>query len=299
LRDYNQPDWTQEQLQCTPKGQVMLMPGERSVFQINADTAASLKTTRGKAWGELYEDAKRQLIRDTIGAQSADTLPEAKVEVTGRIERDSGTIQKLVLNAETGLQLPALLFEPRKPNGKAVLYLHGTSMKEDAAPGGAIDALVKQGYLVLAAELRGIGETETGLRKRGFGAGRFGRDNLETLTAYLMGKSYVGMRTDDVRRWTRFLKAKVAEVQLVAAGEAVIPALHAAALDREAFHSITLRQMIPSWQSLMMADETFDQLVNTVHGVLRHYDLPDLIEMVGRDRVTVVDPVDGMGRPVK
>jgi dienelactone hydrolase len=299
LRDYNQPDWTQEQLQCTPKGQVRLMPGERSVFQINADAAASLKTTRGKTWVELYEDAKRQLIRDTIGAQSADTLPEAKVEVTGRIDHESGTIQKLVLNAETGLQLAALLFEPRKPNGKAVLYLHGSSMKEDAAPGGAIDALVKQGYLVLAAELRGIGETETGLRKRGFGAGRFGRDNLETLTAYLMGKSYVGMRTDDVRRWTRFLKAKAAEVQLVAAGEAAIPALHAAALDREAFHSITLRQMIPSWQSLMVADETFDQLVNTVHGVLRHYDLPDLIEMVGRDRVTVVDPVDGMGRPVK
>lgn len=299
LRDYNQPDWTQEQLQCTPKGQVMLMPGERSVFQINAEKAAALAVSRVKEWGELYDDAKKQVIRETTGAQSANALPEAKVEAAGRLERDSGVIQKLVLNAEDGLQLPALLFEPRKPNGKAVLYLHGTSMKEDAAPGGPVDSLVKQGCVVLAAELRGIGETETGLRKRGFGAGRFGRDNLETLTAYLMGRSYVGMRTDDVRRWARFLKTKTAEVQLVAVGEAAIPALHAAALDREAFHSTTLRRMIPSWQSLMQADETFDQLVNTVHGVLRHYDLPDLIEMAGRDRVTIVDPVDGMGKPVK
>lgn len=299
LRDYNQPDWTQEQLQCTPKGQVMLVPGERSVFQINAEKAASLENGRSKACTVLDDTLKRQLVRETIGARSGDALPEGKVEAVGRIERGGSVIRKLVLNAEEGLQLPALLFEPRKPNGRAVLYLHGASMKEDAAPAGPIDALVKQGYTVLSAELRGIGETETGLRKRGFGAGRFGRDNLETLTAYLMGRSYVGMRTDDVRLWERFLKKKAEEVQLVAVGEAAIPALHAAALDREAFHSITLRRMIPSWQSLMMADETFDQLVNTVHGVLRHYDLPDLIEMAGRDRVTIVDPVDGMGRPVK
>jgi len=299
LRGYNQPDWTQEQLQCTPKGQVLLMPGERSVFQINAETSASLETTRSKVWRELDEDAKLLFIRESIGARSSGALPEAKVEVTGRIERESSTIQKLVLDAEAGVRLPALLFEPQNPNGKAVLHLHGTSMKEDAAADGPIDLLVKQGYLVLAAELRGIGETETGLRKRGFGAGRFGRDNLETLTAYLMGRSYVGMRTGDARLWLRFLKNKAAEVQLVAVGKAAIPALHAAALDRAAFTSITLREMIPSWQSLMAADETFDQLVNTVHGVLKHYDLPDLIEFVGRDRVVIVDPVDGMGRPMR
>jgi hypothetical protein len=39
--------------------------------------------------------------------------------------------------------------------------------------------------------------------------------------------------------------------------------------------------------------------VNTVHGVLRHYDLPELIEMAGKDRVTLIEPADGMGRAVK
>ncbi len=299
LRGYNQPDWTPEQLQCTPKGQVLLMPGERSVFQINAETAASLKTARSKEWSELYDDAKRQLIRETIGLESKTAIANAQPETIGKIEREDCTIHKLALTAATGLQLPALMFEPTKPSGKATLYLHGTSLKQDAAPGGPIDALVKQGHVVLAAELRGIGETETGLRKKGFGAGKFGRDNLETLTAYLMGKSYVGLRTGDVQHWTRFLKSKAADVQLIAIGEAAIPALHAAALDRDAFTSITLRQMIPSWQSLMVSDETFDQLVNTVHGVLKHYDLPELIELAGKDRVTLIELVDGMGRAMK
>jgi len=37
--------------------------------------------------------------------------------------------------------------------------------------------------------------------------------------------------------------------------------------------------------------------VNIVHAALRHYDLPDLVDMVGRGKVTILDPVDGMGRP--
>src|SRR5690606_30032758 len=113
------------------------------------------------------------------------------------------------------------------------LYLHGVSMKADAAPGGPIDHLVKQGHVVLAAELRGIGETETGHDKREWGKGRFGPDNLEIFLAYLMGKSFVGMRTEDAHQWLRYLKegsltnGKPSELHLVAVGEAAIPALHA------------------------------------------------------------------------
>ena len=279
LRALTVPDWTPGQLQCTPKGQVLLMPGERSVFQINEDTATSLRKSRESIWSGMDDVAKRTTIRETIGARADDTVPV--VEKLGIIERESCTITKFAIPVEDGVKLPALLFVPKKPGGKATLYLHGTSMKTDAAPGGPIEQLVQQGHIVLAAELRGIGETETGLRRKAFGAGRFGRDNLEILTAYLMGKSYVGMRTEDVGRWTRVLKTMADEVHLLAIGEAAIPALHAAALDRDAYKSTTFREMIPSWESLVSATEAVDQSVNTVHGVLRHYDLPDLRKMVG------------------
>jgi hypothetical protein len=122
---------------------------------------------------------------------------------------------------------------------------------------------------------------------------------LEILTAYLIGKSYVGMRTDDVRSWTRFLKRRADTLSLIATGEATIPALHAAAIERDAFSKITLRRMIPSYRSLVGADETFDQTVNVIHGVLRHYDLPDLIQLVGRERVIIEEPVNGMGHPAQ
>lgn len=285
LRELSKPDWTPEQLQCTPKGQVRLLPGERSVFQINAETAAKLKTSRESGLGP-------QTIRETIAA--AETISPPQVESIAKITREGFTIEKLALKAENAFQLPALLYSPAKPNGDAILYLHGESMLKDSQ---AIEQLVKAGNVVLAAELRGIGETETGLRRKSFGAGRFGRDNLEILTAYLMGKSFVGMRTDDVRSWAHFLKSKAARIDLIATGEAAIPALHAAALEPDAFRKITLRRMIRSYETLVGEGETHDQTVNLVHGILRHYDLPDLIQLVGKDRVTLEQPVDGMGRP--
>jgi hypothetical protein len=299
LRAYNQPDWTQEQLQCTPKGQTLLMPGERSVFHINADTAVSLKKARTAKWRGLSDDDKRKLVRETIGARSPGALPAPKVGTIAKIERDGYAIHKLVLTVGERLRLPALAFVPAKPAGPATLYLHGVSMAQDAAPGGPIEALVKQGHIVLAAELRGIGETETGHDKRDYGYGRFGRDNQEIFLAYLSGKSFVGMRTEDVAVWTRVLGSfKPTELHVVAIGEAAIPALHAAALAPDAFRAVTLHRMIPSWEKVVRATETFDQAINVVHGALKHYDLPDLVELAGANKVTQQEPVDVVGQTV-
>ncbi|MBL9151432.1 MAG: hypothetical protein JNK37_03060 [Verrucomicrobiales bacterium] len=301
LREWNQPDWTQEQLYCTPKGQVLLMEGERSVFDINAAAAADLKKTRASVWSGLSEEARRSLVEKVVG--SNETLPDPETREAGEVPRDGYTIRKLVLPVDEGLSLPALAFVPEKPAVTATLYLHGTSMAADAAPGGPIEALVRQGHLVLAAELRGIGETETGIGKNEFGKGRFGPDNLDLWTAYLMGKSYVGMRTADARAWTRVLRRLAGEkapLHLVASGEAAIPALHAAALDGAPFADVRLTGMLPDWESLVGAGETHNQFVNIVHGALRHYDLPDLVPLAGGpERVEISDPVGAMGRSAR
>ncbi len=302
LRALAQPDWSDAELQVTEEGQVLLRPGERSVFEINAETAARLKAERARTWAGLDAAGKRELVRATIGDER--DPDKGTLNTVGELRRGELAIRKLVLKVSPGLPLPALAFVPGKPNGRAVLYLHGESMKADAGPGGPIEALAREGCLVLAAELRGIGETETGFRRRAFGAGRFGRDNLEVLTAYLVGKSYAGMRAADVEAWAEALKSGVLgiefdAVELRATGETTIPALHAAALNPELFSSVTLRRMIPSWEAVVSAPETHDQAVNMVHGVLRHYDLTDLVDLAGEAKVRVEERVDGMGRGIE
>ncbi len=288
MREWNRPDWPQEQLQCTPKGQALLMEGERSVFDINAEIAVNLRESRAAKWKALSEAEKRVLIAEVIGSGAGEDFPLPESRDSGVIERDGYTIRKLTMVIDADLSVPALAFVPAKPATAATLYLHGASMKADAAPGGPIEALVNTGHLVLAAELRGIGETEAGIGKTEFGKGRFGPDNLEILTAYLMGKSFTGMRTRDTRAWTMVLRKLAGEgtpLHLVATGEATIPALHAAAIEGGAFVSLALHDMLLNWELLVGAGETRNQFVNVVHGVLRHYDLPDLIPLAGGEKV--------------
>jgi hypothetical protein len=119
-----------------------------------------------------------------------------------------------------------------------------------------------------------------------------------------MGRSYVGMRTDDVAAWAQFLAeyqttdGRTNQLDLVAIGEAAIPALHAAALEPEQFASVRLRNMISSWTEIVRTPENLNQAASVVHGALRHYDLPDLVELAGSGKVRVEEPLDVMGRPV-
>lgn len=310
LRALSGGDFTQEDLYCSAEGQVLLMPGEKSVFQLNAELELELRSGRTAAWRELDAAGRRALVRKTIDGMGPtdgsgrDQRAAVSHRGVGTIQRDGYRIEKLVLAPEPGIELPALLFLPASGGGEATLYLHGESMKADAAPGGAIESLVKAGHIVLAAELRGIGETETGHDKRDYGHGHFGRDVQEIFLAYLIGRSYVGMRAADVAVAARFLEHYRAggdrprALHLVAIGEAAIPALHAAALEPHLFASVRLERMIASWTEVVQTPASWNQAVNVVHGALRHYDLPDLIELAGADKVRVDDPVDVRGNPV-
>lgn len=318
-------DWTDKQLQCSPDGQVMLMKAERSVFDINASVERELRKQRKAVWEKLNSDQRRELVRKTIGVVEFARIPSARDGKQGilanstTIKRDGYRIEKLVLTGnEDQLTLPGLLFVPATVSKSPVLYLHGESMKAEAQPGARCEQLVKKGHIVLSAELSGIGETETGHDKRDYGRGLFGRDSQEIFLAYLMGRSLVGMRTDDVLRWSEYLSSRVGwgsspdpkaidqsrpgqetqpkKIQVIATGEAAIPALHAAAVEPSHFDSVRLTGMIRSWAEVVAAPENLNQLVNAVHGALRHYDLPDLVELAGNDRVKIEESVDASGR---
>jgi dienelactone hydrolase len=293
-------DWTDAQLQCTPQGQVLLLPGERSAFEINAATAAGLQEKRAGAWARLSLAEKRRLIRETVQLSDGDALPTPTVETVGRVERDGFAIHKLVLTAESGLRLSALAYVPARATGAATLYLHGTSMPADPAPGGPIDALLRQGQIVVAAELRGLGETAPPAERSDWSRGHFGPGQREFFLAYLMGKSVVGMRTADVLRWAQFLRGFQApitreSVHLVAQGAAAIPALHGAALAGEAFTTVTLKNMVRSWEDVVGTPEPA-RVADIVHGALRNYTLTDLVETVGAAKVSIVQPADVSGR---
>ena len=299
--ELSEGDWTKEELYCSPEGQVLLMPGERSVFEINAEREQDLRPDREARWRGLPAEEKRRMVREVIGCRSTEGSPPFRT--VGTIQREGYRIDRVILpGTEKHIDLPGLLFVPEEVSESVpVLYLHGESMKADAGTGGPIERLVQEGRVVLSAELSGIGETETGHGKPDYGRGRFGPDSQEIYLAYLLGRSYVGLRVEDVNRWSAAFRhsSKVESLELRAFGEVAVPALHAAALETDRYRQVRIQGMISSWADLVASPESLNQLVNSVHGALRHYDLPDLVELVGEDKVKIENPIDAAGNERK
>ena len=253
-------------LQCTPDGQVMLMKGARSVIDLNVEFNNTLATKRREQWKAENRSRTLSEVRKLAGIRQLKDLPSGKVTRHGTVQRDDYQIEKLAIETEAHISLPSLLFVPRKPRGERFLYLHGEGKHVDAPQDGAIEKLVRQGNLVLSVDLRGIGETRT--------------TDRDVIIAYLLGRSLVGMRAEDVLIAARVLSewesgGEPSEVHLVATGVAETPAIHAAALESKLFASLKVSGDTPSWSDVVH-DPLKGRMSGTVHGALTIYDLPDL-----------------------
>jgi hypothetical protein len=296
-----QPTFGDEDLKCTPRGQVLLMDGTRSIFDLNRAEAARLAELRTSTWSELDDAGRRALVRKTAGIDIDPSRDRPAPQSKGFLERDGYRIEKLVLAPEPGIVLPMLRFVPEKPASRACLYLHGRGKHVDAAPGGAIERLVRDGAEVLAVDLRGCGETEMFPWRTG-PAEVTGNNGTEFFVAYMLGESLVGMRAADTLAAAQFLAQREdgarRKLELIALDEAAIPALHAAAVEPALFSRVQLIRSIDSWQRVIDVEVSRRQLENVVHGALRHYDLADLVHLAGQDKVEFLEPIDATGEPM-
>lgn len=292
-------------LQCTPSGQVMHLPQEVSVFQINQDKAEELAGPRDALWKVESLSAARQRVRELAGIRPLSELssPEWRVisTVGGGAKSEPPSPDRILIETETGLTLPALVFVPAQPDGRRVLYLHSQGKHVDAMPGGAVMKLVQSGALVLAVDLSGLGETAQ-KHPRDWGGELFGPGTQEFFVAYLLGRSLVGIRAEEILTAARVLATysrsgrstgESTRVEVLATGSAVgIPALHAVALEPALFSKIAVRESLTSWQQLLTKPAHGLELTNTVHAALTAYDLPDLLNAIRFAQVSVhVDPV--------
>jgi cephalosporin-C deacetylase-like acetyl esterase len=277
------PVHPENDLLCTERGQVLLLPGERSVFELNAERAAELSTKRDQATPSKADLAEN--IRKKIGMRPLDELKPPVFQDLGREKREGYHIDKLVLRTEAGVPLPGLTYHPQIPDEDAYLYLHDDGKTADGAPGGPIEKLVSDGYAVVSVDLSGQGETGAGKRDALLG------DSKTFFLSYLLGKSLTGIRTEDAVAAAHFVAYyqkpadKPRKVHLVGVGQAGIVALHAAALRPEMFASVTVRKTPRDWTSAVRQPVPTGLLDATVHGALEVYDLPDLVALIGKDKV--------------
>jgi hypothetical protein len=139
--------------------------------------------------------------------------------------------------------------------------------------------LVKQGIVVLAVDLSGLGETAVGKP-----SATLAPEWKEAYLAYVMGRSLVGLRAEEVlaaARWARDeQRPPPGQLALIARGRAAVAALHAAALEPDLFAECRFEDGLDSWHDIA-GKPSGEYLADVVHEALASYDLPDLRTLLG------------------
>ena len=282
-----------EDMLVTPRGQTQLLADARSVMDLNLEVAEQFAAARRERWKGGASYGGLAAVRKRIGVSQKNDDADTTVTRTGKVDRDGYVIEKLSCShgdGSTAGQLPMLLFRPANKPTRRVLYLNCAGKQVDAGIGGPIEQLVRDGAMVLAVDLSGCGEIGRG------GAG--GVEFNEAFLTYLLGKSLVGLRVNDIQTAARQLSGNgpyfvgsLAPIEVVAVGAATIPALHAVALDPQTYKKLTLRAMpIRSWLDVVRDPTLPGSLNYLVHGALQDYDLPDLITSLPEGMVTIEGP---------
>ena len=281
---------TETELQCTTTGQVSTALGGESVFTLNQQRAAQLRAA-APAKAQVLEAARK-----LSGYQPIAGVPP--VTGYGTLHKKGYRLEKFVYESEPGMQIPAVLAIPEGGSGKraAVIYVDGRG-KSSAAQ--KIEGWMAQGTIVLALDARGFGEfaseTRSSDNTQWFG------DASSIQAALLLGKTIAGMRALDIVRGVDLLASRPdvdpGAIKGIGLGRASVPLLYAAAFD-ERIRSLELQGMLASYQSIVdskLHRHAFEQILP---GVIRHFDLPDLVASIAPRTVSLRELVDAMGNPM-
>lgn len=228
---------------------------------------------------EAYQKRLRAKFAESLGGFPKKTALRART--VGQLKGDGYRAEKVILQPEDGIVLPAVYFEPDGGFDYPVLYVNSAGKGAvRAADGSLTGGGFDRGFAAaLVVDLRGYGETEMKSWRYGATADYVGNNAAEYFVAYMLGRSLVGMRTEDLLVSARYLASRTGKgkVRLIAMGDVIEPAGHAVALEPELFASFRMegtggrpRKAVPY---------TTDFLENAVHGALRVYDRDDLTRL--------------------
>lgn len=282
---------TPAELRVTETGQVATSLGGESFFTFSRQAARRLaaRLEAARRGGAGHRENVRDAAKRLSGYKAPDRAPATLFN--GRYQRSGYAVERHLLTGDSGLPVPFLLFVPAAADGArypVAIHLHPKGKQADAAIGGDIERIVRQGHAVLAPDLIGIGETGV--------AGSV--DGWEM--AMLLGRSLAGIRAGDIVRLVRFLQSRSdidpQRIAGVAHGELAVELLHAATFE-PAIGRIALLSPPVSYRALLeeeLADRRF--VDGAVAAALTAYDLPDLAAALERP-LWMANPVDARMQP--
>jgi cephalosporin-C deacetylase-like acetyl esterase len=266
----------EQELWCTKTGQIATSLGGKTVFSLNRERARAVAPR---------EKPTRETVRQLIQWQKTEGAPT--VQGYGSEQRDGLLVEKVVYETDPGIRVPAVIVSRPGVGGERPAVLLASARGKSAA-WSEVQALSAKGAVVMAVDLRGLGETRAS-GKGGDWPSWFG-DYDSTMTAVLLARSLPAMRALDIQRGFEVLAARpdVDRKRIYGAGQgsAAVALLHAAAAGT-GFTRVLVDGMLASYRSVIEAPIHRGVFESIVPGALRHYDLPDLAAIAGTPMLVV------------
>jgi cephalosporin-C deacetylase-like acetyl esterase len=289
---------SEEELRCTDSGQVTVSLGGETVFSLNQKRYASVKPPRPSLTDPQAVAAFQKKIGGDVGPMAIrPATPLGDPKPFGVIQKDGYRIEKLTYETEPGIIIPSLLFVPASAEGRipGVLYVNS---KGKAAAVGEIEALVKSGFLVLDIDARGWGETSGDASDEARSFSELFPSYNVAMTAMLLGTSLVAMRAEDITRGIDLLARRPEvdgeRIYGMGVGLATVPLLHAAVLDAR-LKKVILEGGLVSYDMVETSKIQRGIAESVIQGVLKSYDLPDLVAVLAPRPTWIVDARDPLG----
>jgi len=253
----------------TQTGNVMDIPGARSVYDIMRDELARL------------EKSRPALTRDVVlRATGIDAAAAGRaVSVSSEKAPGGATVRFAALVRNGGVAVPTVSFMPGDGTGAPVLIVGDwKDCKERSALAPRVEGLLAAGRPVMVAELRAFGET--GRMKHAYYKEKDADEEVAVMY-YMLGESLVRHRAEDLLAAAAEFSSLVggAKTEIEAEGRAVVPAAHAYYLARDRFAAFKTPGRVPkSWTEAVANDAEQFRFACIVHGGLRFYDWTDLVK---------------------
>jgi cephalosporin-C deacetylase-like acetyl esterase len=298
-----EPDITVERpdtLYCTPNGSLRYSQQGESIFSIILKQQAHLPPPRDRKPAELARE-----VAQVLRYRKSDVPLAPRSIVT--TPRKGYSIKKLEFLSEPGIYIPTWVFVPEKKMERypAVLALNDAGKEADGMEFGLYERLARQGKMVIACDVRGIGETTPPHPPASDHLGAFGQlfnvDTALTYMAWYVDEDLCGMRVQDAVRSVDYTLSRQDvdphRFQVAGKGAGALWVLYAAALDPR-ITDVVAEGGLLSYRSLAQVDRYIQPTSIFVRDLLLHFDLPQIAAGLAGRNLTIAGPVDAMKHPV-
>jgi cephalosporin-C deacetylase-like acetyl esterase len=308
-----------EALYCTPDGSIRYSQKGKTIFSILLNQQSNLppvpSVPKTSAERESFVRETCDKLRVLLRYQKSGVA--LKVRQIVSTPRKGYKIEKVEFLSEPGIYIPAWIYIPDNNTGtlRAILYVSDEGIEaegmefegeeESGLTSGVLDTLVRSGTLVVAVDVRGIGETRPPHSSESSAGNDFRQlFDVETALAYMawfMDQSLLGMRVQDVMRSVDYVMSRddvdKANLHVIGKGRGGLWCLYAAALDLRIRSLICVRSLL-CYKSLAQVDRYLYGADVFIPGVLRQLDLPQVAAAMGCRPLALVLPVDAMKKVV-